>query len=77
LLRDTEEFRVYYNDLLAECGYDAFFWENRPVTHQSLDENYECNLIRSNYLATKMADTNTFSQYFDESKNVVTFNNLG
>ncbi len=77
LLSDSNEFRIFYNQFLADSGFDAFFWENKPMTDQTLDENYECNIINTDYLAGKATDAQTFNQYFDPNKSVVTFSNLG
>lgn len=77
LLSDSNEFRIFYNQVLADSVFDAFFWENKPMTDQTLDENYECNIINTDYLAGKAADAQTFNQYFDPNKPVVTFSNLG
>lgn len=77
LLRDFQLFREFYNDFLADSDYDAFFWENRPMTNDTLENDYECNIINSDFLAGRSPDSQTFSQYFDNSKKVVTFPNLG
>ncbi len=77
LLNGSGDFRTFYNAFLAESGYEAFLWENKPVTSHNLEEQYECNILDSPYLAGKAPDTETFRQYFEESKNVVTFLNLG
>lgn len=76
-LRDSREFRNFYNEFLAGSGFNAFFWENKPMTTETLDDDYECNIINSKFLAGRSPDSQTFSQYFDESKSVVTFPNLG
>lgn len=76
LLRDSRKFRKFYNDFLASSDFDAFFWENKPVTDKTLDNEYECNIINTNFLAGRSPDAQTFNQYFDSSKNVVTFPNL-
>lgn len=77
LLSDSKSFREFYNEYLAATDYDAFFWENKPMTNETLNENYECNIINSNFLAARSPDAQTFSRYFDENKTVVTFPNLG
>ena len=77
LLQNSRPFRTFYNAFLADCGYKAFFWENKPLTNQTLKNDYECNIINSDFLASRSPDTQTFSQYFDENKHVVTFPNLG
>lgn len=77
LLRDSQPFRKFYNRFLADTDYDAFFWENKPMTDQKLGDDYECNILNSNFLAGRSPDAQTFRQYFDENKKVVTFPNLG
>ncbi|NBC04307.1 MAG: hypothetical protein GVY20_11450 [Bacteroidetes bacterium] len=77
LLRNSQPFRKFYNGFLADCDYDAFFWENRPITNQVLEDDYECNIINSNFLASRSPDSRTFRQYFERNKKVVTFPNLG
>lgn len=77
LLRDSGPFRSFYNDLLSNSGYDAFFWENKPVTRDTLNSAYECNLVKSDFLAGRSPDSQTFSQYFKENEPVVVFPNLG
>lgn len=62
---------------MAESGYGAFFWENKPVTFDTLADRYECNLINTQFLASMTPDLQTFSQYFKEEKQVVTFPNRG
>lgn len=76
LLSNSGEFRTFYNKFLADSGFDAFFWENKPMTDQTLDDEYECNIINTDFLAGRSPDAQTFSQYFDKNKNVVTFPNL-
>lgn len=77
LLRDNKTFRSFYNRYLAVIGFDAFFWENKPMTKANLDEVYECNVINSEYLAQKSPDFQTFSSYFIKDEEVVSFPNLG
>ena len=77
LLKNRQDFRSFYNQYLAELGFDAFFWENKPMTKSNLDEGYECNVIKSDFLAGKSPDFDTFSSYFREDKEVVSFPNLG
>lgn len=77
LLRDRKEFQLFYNDYLAGCGFEAFFWENKPLTRQTLNKDYECNLINSDFLAGCSPDSGTFQSYFRDDKAVVRFPNLG
>lgn len=76
LLRDSESFRDFYNGYLADSEFEAFFWENKPMTDKTLDLDYECNIINTDFLVGRAPDSKTFSQYFKEDANVVTFPNL-
>ncbi|SMO90529.1 DUF6940 family protein [Fodinibius sediminis] len=77
LLFKSSNFRRFYNTFLADSPFEAFLWENRPMTLHNLDRPYECNLVNSKPLAERKADHLTFSSYFDHKKAVVTFPNLG
>lgn len=76
LLTNSEEFRTFYNQFLADLNFEAFFWENKPLTDQTLNDEYECNIINTDFLAGRSPDSQTFSDYFSENENVVTFPNL-
>lgn len=77
LLIDSPEFRTYYNKLLSECRYEAFFWENRPVNKQNINEPYECNLVKSSFLSKQAPDLQAFDEYLKSDQSIVTFPNLG
>lgn len=77
LLQDSQSFREFYNSFLAETDYEAFFWENKPMMGQNLGHDYECTILNSDFLASRSPDSQTFRQYFDKDKMVVTFSNLG
>lgn len=76
-LRDSKPFREFYTCILADSGFDAFFWENKPFTANTLSDPYECNLVQSTYLANQRPDKKTFREYFDDKKEIVYFSNLG
>jgi len=76
-LGSSPDFIQFYNTLLINSGFEAFFWENPPATNKTLDQPYECNLINSSFLAGTTPDRKTFSQYFRDDKEVVSFMNLG
>lgn len=77
LLSDSDTFINWYNQFLASSDFTAFFWENKPVTTDNLDEIYECTLIKSTSLAHVSPDQSTFDSYFKQQKNAVSFPNLG
>lgn len=77
LLRNDIHFIEFYNKHLADCKFEAFFWENKPITQNNLEEDYECTLVESEFLAGVKPDTNTFNSYFKSNQDVVVFPNLG
>lgn len=77
LLMENNDFINWYNQVLANTDFDAFFWENKPVTIDNLDEIYECTLVKSTTLAHVLPDQSTFDSYFKPHKNAVAFPNLG
>lgn len=77
LLRDENPFCTFYNNYLKSLPFEAFFWENKPITTSKLKGPYECNIIKSDYLAQKSPDFQTFSSHFRKEKQVVSFPNLG
>ncbi|WP_421774132.1 DUF6940 family protein [Gracilimonas sp.] len=77
LLNEERDFRTFYKNVLKELPFEAFFWENKPMSSSSIHREYECNVINSDFLAGKSADFNTFSSYFKTEQDVVSFRNLG
>ena len=76
-LSKNEEFANWYNRQLADCDFDAFFWENKPVTKENVDEIYECTIVKSSQLERVSPDSTTFNSYFSPDSDTVTFPNLG
>lgn len=76
-MRESKEFRDWYNHLLSEIPFKAFFWENPPFRHSNLEESYECSIINSPFLAGKTPTPDPFLNYFQNDEDVVTFHNLG
>lgn len=77
LLSADNTFITWYNQQLHGCPYDAFFWEHKPLTQNNLDDKYECNLVKSDFLAGVQPDSQTFSSYFKPASKAVSFPNLG
>ena len=77
LLSENESFADWYNQQLADCPFDTFFWENKPVTKQNLDETYECTIVKSSQLSRVSPDSSTFDSYFKPGSDTVVFPNLG
>jgi hypothetical protein len=73
------EFCVFFNRLLAEAPFPAFFWETPPVTRSSMDQPFECIVADSPALAGVTADASAFAEYFSsaDEDGIVGFPNLG
>lgn len=77
LLRDDEEFRTFYNQVLMAVPFEGFYWEHPPHTLESMGEKYEVSLINGDVLTRLQADSSAFSRYFETDRAVVSFQNLG
>ena len=69
LLKNNADFRLFYNDLLVQSPFEAFFWENPPITKSTIQQSYEFVLVNSNRLSRVEADNRTFSKFFSQYKN--------
>lgn len=75
--RDVD-FRQFYNQLLADNKFEAYFWENPPITTTTIQQPYEFVLVNSSRLTRIKASKRAFSKFFNQNKNgVVYFENLG
>lgn len=73
----NKEFREFYNQILVNSEFDAFFWENPPCSIENLNQDYEFVLVKSKIFSKLKADSKTFSKHFIEDKSAVDFPNLG
>lgn len=76
LLIHSKEFVIFFIDLLRTSSYDSFFWEVRPMTIETFDEEFEFVLVNSTALSGAKADNSQFINYFEKDKLVVSFSNL-
>lgn len=75
-LIESKYFRFYYNTLLKDSSFIAFFWENIPFTKNSLTIDYEFSLVNSTSLMNQKSDPSAFDDYFKKEEEVVSFSNL-
>ncbi|HSL46223.1 MAG TPA: hypothetical protein VK897_22505 [Anaerolineales bacterium] len=78
--RENPEFRDFYVSILKDSPFEAFFWENPPLTRSSITQAYEFVLVNSPHLSSVHADPRPFSQQFNsqpDSQNVIKFQNIG
>lgn len=77
---ENHEFRNFYISVLKESPFEAFFWENPPVTKSTIRQPYEFVLVNSPQLARASADLLPFQEKFESlppGKEVIAFENLG
>src|SRR5262245_25391284 len=79
-LEQNSDFRNFYFSILFASPFDAFFWENPPVTKLNVKRPYEFVLVNSLQLSRVSADLNPFQEKFSansSNQSVITFENLG
>lgn len=77
-LKNDAGFRAYFNNLLAECPFKAFFWEVKPIIKKDLRQVFEFVLVENHTLALAKPDTHAFAEHFTRSGMYATsFFNLG
>ena len=77
LLIQSTAFRKFYNDLLAQCAFEEYFWEHPPMTADTLEQEYEFVLVKNKGLARIEPNPKAFATYFQKDQLVVDFDNLG
>jgi hypothetical protein len=76
--QQDEDFRAWFNDLLANAPFSAFRWETPPIRSATMSRPFEFVLLDSPELPRK-PDVNAFAEHFDDSVpgGMVEFANLG
>lgn len=77
LWQNAPEFRRFFNTILANAPFPAFFWEVAPINNQELEKPFEFVLVNSSILPQVVADPHAFQEYFHPNQLVVDFWNLG
>ena len=78
--RENSDFRNFYFSVLQDSLFDAFFWENPPITKSTIKQAYEFVLVNSPQLSKVSADPSPFQDKFRSlltGQNVIAFENLG
>jgi len=77
-LTNSKPFRSFYNQIIKDNPFKGFFWENPPFSISTSKQIYEFVLIKSQFLEQLITpDTESFKEYFNPQKQIVTFKNLG
>ncbi len=76
--KHTPIFRTFYNDILADSPFEAFFWELPPMTQNTLQQDFEFVLVNSPSLTRIRASKSAFQEHFDRHPNesILSFPNL-
>ncbi|MFQ5546773.1 MAG: hypothetical protein ACE5FV_00665 [Woeseia sp.] len=79
LLENDRDFAIWYTNLLAEVGYQAFFWEHPPLRNDNMNSVVQFVLLDSPSLARLAPDPLAFSSHFDHDSeaDVAVFRSLG
>ncbi len=76
-MRESTEFRAFFNDLLAETPYTALRWETPAVSTSTYHQPFECVVLDAPKLA-RHPDPAAFAEHFEAGgPDVVSFQNLG
>jgi hypothetical protein len=71
----SPEFRGFYNTLLKEIPFRAYFWEHPAIQKEGLTFPYEFTIVDSDALANATEDMKSFEKYYNDVS-VVSFSNL-
>ncbi|MDX2071611.1 MAG: hypothetical protein SFV55_24485 [Haliscomenobacter sp.] len=77
LWQNSTPFCSYFNTLLAEIPFEAYYWEVAPITQTQTSLPFEFVVINSTPLRHIIPDQSAFQEYFAANKAVVDFLNLG
>lgn len=76
LEKQTDNFRLFFIDLLASLPFRAYHWETPPVSKSSLDQPFEFVISRTPGIDLP-PNPGPFRQYFQPHDNVAVLDNLG
>ncbi len=78
--QNDQSFRRFFNSVLADTPFSAYFWETPPVTRTTIDREFEFVLVESQSLAGVRTDEQAFANQFTSAQpgtSVIEFANLG
>ena len=73
--QNNDVFREFYTSVLLEVPFNGFFWENRAVSRDNIDEPYQFIIRGTKAFYGKLAHAQAFSAFFDQQADTVTFDN--
>ncbi|WP_144866901.1 DUF6940 family protein [Hyella patelloides] len=79
LWQSDSEFNSFFNSLLANSPFSAYFWETPPITLSTINRKFEFVLVDNPRLQQVKPNPNPFKKYFTSTfkeQDIVTFSNL-
>lgn len=75
-MRTSSQFRFFFNQLLAQSKFKAFFWEVKPICFGDLNQEFEFVVVNSKFLRSIKSNNSRFENYLQKQEDVVSFKNL-
>ena len=75
LIVESEDFRIFFNELLSSSKYSAYRWETPSVSQNSLNKNFSFVLVNSPGLIREI-DRISFQEHFTSEDSIVVSPNL-
>lgn len=76
LWRHSIAFRNFYTQIFREVPFFGFFWENRPMSRQSLMDTYQFIVAKTMAFHGTKADSSAFEAHFEGPSMTTVFPNL-
>lgn len=80
LWRNNVDFNFFFNSLLAQSPFAAYFWETPPIKLSTIDREFEFVLVNNERLQQISPNPNPFQKYLAEApaeREAIAFPNLG
>ncbi len=77
--QNDQSFLCFFESILADAPFPAYFWETPPVTGATFNQEFEFVLVNSEQLAGVAADQQAFATHFASARSgasVIEFSNL-
>lgn len=72
----SDELILEFNQALINSAFDSFFWEVKPISIKSINQDFEFVIVNSEALKKISPNSSHFEKYFTKNDTVVNFSNL-
>ena len=76
LLVNSSPFRTELTNTLKESEFDGFFWEVKPCTKGTIEQEFEFATVYGRRISEITMDSEPFKEYFNEEQTTLSFKNL-